>query len=163
MKNVPALMLAVSLFFPSVAWADDPLETPPEEAAPLERPSSSGVGYLVAGGIFTGLGVLNLVTAPLCKTSAIAPSIQDGCLIASLALGGTFFVIGVPLLIVGGVKRGKYKAWKAQNAMSPAWPGPWGAPRDTSSSDWTFGAPAPAGVGFSLAKDGGMLTLGGQF
>jgi hypothetical protein len=162
MKSIAAVVLAFSLSASSLAYAQEPDAPPPpappaaEPAAPVvlpaaapapppppmrtaqpapqaswaEPPASRGVGYFVTGGIFTGLGVLNLATSPLAQTDVVR--------IASLAVGGTLLAIGVPLLIVGGVKRSKYNDWKANH-------------------------PVAAGFGFSTANGGGSLTFNGQF
>lgn len=163
MKNLGAVVLAFSFSASSIAQASEspapaPMAPPaaiqapppappspramvhPEAPAELaeERPSS-GIGYLVTGGIFTGIGALNLLTAPICTTDLIPNSdTQKTCLIASLAIGGTFLAIGVPLLIVGGSKRSTYKQWKADH-------------------------PVAGGFGFSAANGGGGLTFGGRF
>lgn len=160
MKTLLATVLALSVFAPAIALADEspapappppvvqspaPEPPPPASAAAPEYPSdldgprpSSGVGYLAAGGVFTGIGALNLLTAPICKTDLIPNhDTQDACLIASLVVGGTFLVIGVPLLIVGGSKRSTFKQWKAAH-------------------------PVATGFGFTTASGGGMLTFGGQ-
>ena len=153
-------LVALSISAPAIAFADEPpapappppvvqslspAPPPPAGATAPEYPSyldtapkSSGVGYLAAGGVFTGIGALNLLTAPICKTDLIPNhDTQDACLIASLVVGGTFLVIGVPLLIVGASKRSTFKQWKAAN-------------------------PIASGFGFTTASGGGMLTFGGQ-
>jgi len=43
-------------------------QPPPMSATP---PPSRGTGYIVTGSIFLGIGVINLVTAPICMTDAI--------------------------------------------------------------------------------------------
>jgi hypothetical protein len=161
MKILIVSLLALAVSAPAIALADEPSPPPPpprvvQSLSPAPAPAagttapeypsvvdsprpSSGVGYLAAGGVFTGIGALNLLTAPICKTDLIPDrDTQNACLIASLVLGGTFFVIGVPLLIVGSSKRSTYKQWKAAN-------------------------PVASGLGFTTAKAGGMLTFSGQF
>jgi hypothetical protein len=160
MKSLLAALLALAVSAPTLALADEsaapappprvvqslsPAPPSPSGATAPEYPSdtelarpSSGVGYLAAGGVFTGIGALNLLTAPICKTDLIPDhDTQDACLIASLVVGGTFFVIGVPLLIVGSSKRTTFKQWKAAH-------------------------PIATGFGFTTASGGGMLTFGGQ-
>ena len=82
---------------------------------PPPRAPSTGVGHLVTGGIFLGLGVLNLVTAPICRTDAVEKDMQDPCLFASLGVGGLFVAVGTPLLIIGTSKRRTYKEWRRQH------------------------------------------------
>jgi hypothetical protein len=119
-----------------------PVEAPPPaeslpDTPPDERPSR-GVGLLVAGGIFTGLGAVNLLTAPICKTDLVGNrDTQNTCFVASLVAGGTLLAIGLPLLIVGGVKRSHFKAWQANHPLS--------------------------GLAFSPAGGGGSLTFVGRF
>lgn len=157
MKNLTAFALALALTAPGLAQAEESLPPPPPAAAspappPLavssveanetsesDTPPSRGVGLLVAGGIFTGIGAINLLTSPICKTDLVGNrATQDACFTASLVLGGTFLAIGVPMLVVGGVKRSKFKRWQAEH-------------------------PLAAGLGFSPATGGGAITLGGQF
>ena len=115
MNKIALAALALALSVPSLASAQETAaELPPAEA---ERPPSSGVGLLVAGGIFSGLGALNFATAPLCSSlTSLGPSGQQGCLDASLILGGVFLATGIPLLVVGGVRRHAYNEWKASHA-----------------------------------------------
>ena len=111
---------------------------PAAPEAPEEAPSS-GIGLMVTGGILMGVGALNLASSAICKTDAVARSIQDGCFIGSLALGGTLFTVGVPLLIVGAVKRSTYKEWLTHH------------PEEDGA------------LGFSVASGGGALTFRGRF
>jgi hypothetical protein len=135
----PPAMAPMAPLPPPNTMAQSDGSVPPDQELPSDSKPSSGIGFLVTGGIFTGIGALNLLTAPLCTTDFLIPnrSAQQGCLIASLAIGGTFAAIGVPLLIVGGVKRSAYKKWKADNPMV-------------------------GGLGFSTVAGGGMLTFGGE-
>jgi len=86
----------------------------------IEEPPSSGLGPLVAGIALTALGVVNLGTSPLCFSSLIDSSISEGCFVASMVLGGVFLAVGIPLLVVGGVKRRRFKDWQRQRAWMPA-------------------------------------------
>lgn len=129
-----AALGAAMVITSSVAQAQDDfgtghvtdLDRPPPEAAPgaraedgasfaqkaaIDKPPS-GVGLLVAGGILTGIGVTNLATSPICKTSLVDHSAQDPCLAGSLIVGGTLTLVGVPLLIVGASQRSRYNEWK---------------------------------------------------
>lgn len=164
MKTLSALVLAFTLAVPAVAHAQDPAPTPLAAPAPPPPPSatqplppvqappqaeslpdappneqpSRGVGLLVAGGIFTGVGALNLLTAPICKTDLVGDrDTQNTCFVTSLVAGGTLLVVGIPLLIVGSVKRSHFKKWQADHPLS--------------------------GLGFSPAGGGGSLTFVGRF
>lgn len=59
------------------------------------------IGFTVAGGILTGLGVVNLATSALCTTDLILEDDRDTCLIAALSVGGIMTAVGLPLLIAG--------------------------------------------------------------
>ena len=143
MNKIAAAVVALALSAPSFAWAQGTSpELPPPEAPPPtttdERPST-GLAYLITGGVFTGLGAVNLATAPLCTTlSSLSDSGERACLDASLIVGGIFLATGIPLLVVGGIKRSAYKEWKANH--------PWAA-----------------GLGISTARSGGMLTWRAAF
>jgi hypothetical protein len=108
LRAVPviAVILALLLASPSMALADT-------EGTDVEPPS--GTGLIVAGAIFTGLGGLNLITSPLCMTDAVDSGTQKPCLYASLAVGGVFAVIGIPMLAVGAHKRAILKEWKERH------------------------------------------------
>ena len=91
---------------------DDDVEPAPVAWRP-DRPPS-GVGFLVSGGILTGLGVLNAAASPVCKTDLVREDMQDECLITSLATGGVMLAVGIPLLVVGAAKRSKLIEWQEQ-------------------------------------------------
>jgi hypothetical protein len=111
MRRVLIVLGIVGAF--NTAWAQTGL---PSQAYVLPpEPPSNGVGYIITGSIFLGLGVLNLATAPLCKTDAVAEDMQDTCLYASLGVGGAFVAVGTPLLIVGIGKRSTYNEWRRQH------------------------------------------------
>lgn len=69
------------------------------------RRSSSGLGLRIAGAIFVAYGVLNLVTTPICRSDSVAEDIQTTCIAASVGVGGTALLIGIPMLVVGRKKR----------------------------------------------------------
>lgn len=87
-----------------------------------EPPPSSGAGYIIAGAILLGVGVLNLITAPICTVDDVIrdPDTQDACLYASLIVGGTFVAVGTPLLIVGIGKRREYNRWRMRHPVMAA-------------------------------------------
>jgi hypothetical protein len=130
MKLVTAIaFVTVSSFALPALTQDQPPPPPPMAPPPIvavpppggeyaDAPSN-GVGYLITGGIFTGLGVINLATAPICKADTqFTRDTQNACLIGSLAVGGTFLAVGVPLLIVGAGKRSTYNAWRAEHPIA---------------------------------------------
>jgi hypothetical protein len=112
MKAPLAALIAVAVTLASApALAQDP-----ETAVPAGKPPSTGIGMIVTGSILTGLGAVNLITAPICKTSAIPdPTSQDVCLGTSLVLGGAFAAVGIPLLLVGVNRHNRYVEWKRQH------------------------------------------------
>ncbi|MBN8226834.1 hypothetical protein JYK02_04845 [Corallococcus macrosporus] len=79
------------------------------------RPPPTGTGMLVTGSIMTGVGAVNLLTSPLCKTSMVPRDTQDVCLGTSLVLGGVLTAVGVPLLLVGVSRHNDYVEWKRQH------------------------------------------------
>jgi len=99
-----AALLLVSLV-PARSWADGP------EAPVSERPSS-GVGLLVTGGIFMGIGALNLATSPLCTTSLIRSDLRDTCLGLSIGIGAGFVLASIPMLVMGANARAHYNEWR---------------------------------------------------
>ncbi len=81
-----------------------------------EPPPSSGLGLVISGSVLTGLGALNMATSPICLVdSLVRDDIETACVAACMIVGGTMFAVGLPLLIVGVVKRGKYKEWREQH------------------------------------------------
>ena len=77
-----------------------------------------GLGLLITGAALTGVGALNLATAPLCKTSIVRSGIQDACFDASLVFGGALAVVGLPLLIVGATQRSTFNEWKRAHPIA---------------------------------------------
>jgi hypothetical protein len=91
------------------------VEPPPPLGGP---PPPSGLGLIITGGIFTGIGAVNLLTSPICKSSFVDPSISDVCLGVSLGIGGAFVAIGIPMLVVGTSRRSEYLEWRRRNAAA---------------------------------------------
>jgi hypothetical protein len=141
---VATVVVAVQLGFGAAAAAEEPTD-PAEPALELkldpgypglklaqagygqpvyiaEPPPSSGTGLIVAGSILLGIGVLNLITAPICTVDDVIrdPDTQDACLYASLIVGGAFVAVGTPLLVVGIKKRRAYKEWRMRHPVMAA-------------------------------------------
>jgi hypothetical protein len=124
-----AFVAVVRSLAPRLAFAQDapPPAAPPAPPPPMMVPApvfapagpapSTGVAFIVVGSVFTGIGALNLITAPICETSVIPRATQGLCLGASLVFAGITLAIGVPLLAVGVSKRGKYKEWKESHGV----------------------------------------------
>lgn len=79
------------------------------------KPPPTGTGMLVTGSILTGVGAVNLLSSPLCKTSLIPSDTQDVCLGSSLVIGGVFAAVGIPLLLVGISRHNNYVEWKREH------------------------------------------------
>jgi hypothetical protein len=111
-----AALLTLPLSLSSgVAFAQDD-EAPPA-ASRAERPST-GIGLLVTGGIFTGIGGLNLLTAPLCTTNLVTSDLQSVCLTASLVVAGVGLAVGIPLMVIGANQRAEYNEWKKAHPVA---------------------------------------------
>jgi hypothetical protein len=94
------------------------ISTASSAAAQDGPPPPSGLGLIITGSVFTGIGAVNLITSPICKSSIIDPSISDVCLGVSLGIGGTFVAIGIPMLVVGANRRSEYLEWRRRNAAA---------------------------------------------
>ena len=95
------------------------------QAGDLDEPRPpSGLGATITGAILTGVGGLNLATAPVCHSSTyeelVGSTGADACLATSLVLGVGGLGAGIPLWITGARKYKKYKAWKADRSLSMA-------------------------------------------
>jgi hypothetical protein len=84
---------------------------PPAPATPAAPPPSSGLAWLVVGGLATAGGIGNLATSPLCELHAIRLSARTPCLGMSLAFGAGLLALGIPLLVVGSGKRSAWMDW----------------------------------------------------
>jgi hypothetical protein len=88
------LLAIVLLLLPSVALAEDD-----------ERPAPpTGTPWLVAGGVATGAGVVNLIGAPLCYAT-LPDAHHVPCAATSVVFGLLGVGVGIPLLVVGAQKR----------------------------------------------------------
>ena len=80
-----------------------------------DRPTSNGLGLTIAGGIVTGIGAINMAVSPIYRTDfyveANGQRRADITFYTSLIGGGIILAVGVPMLIVGLVRRANYNAW----------------------------------------------------
>lgn len=83
---------------------------PPQTQTMSMRPPARGTAPLIVGGIFTGLGGLDILSGAL-----ITAANSDGPGPIVLAIGGAEVLTGVILLTVGSVQRSHYKEWKRQH------------------------------------------------
>lgn len=119
MKNLilPALLfgLLLAVLSPASASAQEPgYEMPPPPAGASygsERPKS-GIGGIVMGAVGLGLGGINLATIPVCYASFYPANATDLCVIMSVSVGSVLVAVGIPSLIVGKIRRNRYKEWK---------------------------------------------------
>ncbi len=100
-----------------VSRALSPTATAGSSTVPMGKAPPSGLGQRITGGIFMGIGLVNFLTAPICMSDMVQEEIQEDCLKASLAVGGIFLVIGIPLVASGSAKKRRLLEWRAnQNA-----------------------------------------------
>jgi hypothetical protein len=71
---------------------------------------------LVTGAILTGIGTVALALTSTCEDDSDPEGCRAAMLLVSLATLGP----GIPLFIVGMVRRSKHKAWEAQYHPSRA-------------------------------------------
>ncbi len=86
------------------------------------RPPSKGTGFLVTGVVLTAVGVVTVIGTPsICKNgsgTATTGKSTEGCERFGYILGATFGAVGIPLMIVGIVKRSSYNAWLAEHPVA---------------------------------------------
>ena len=99
-------------------------QPPPTQYQPVQQPTpqapppsysprpSTGLGPLISGSIFLGIGALNMLFTPVCVLSDLPDDTKNRCLATSLVGGGIFVAVGIPLVVVGAVKRRRYKEWR---------------------------------------------------
>jgi hypothetical protein len=109
MKKTVVLLCAAALAASTgVAQAQGFDEPPP--------PPPSGVGLIVTGAIFTGIGGVNLITSPICL--AADGGTRTLCLGVSLGIGIGATIIGIPMLAVGVSRRKAYVEWKRRGGVA---------------------------------------------
>ncbi|APR87453.1 hypothetical protein A7982_12802 [Minicystis rosea] len=123
-KPFVALAFAAATIAPSVAHAQQaygappPLPPPPPGYAFPGEPPSNGLGLIITGSIFTGIGGINLLTSPICTSSAlISRSSRTPCLALSLGVGIGFLAAGIPMLVVGVGRRNAFRQWKQEHGI----------------------------------------------
>ena len=119
MRSSVALLLSASLLSTSPARAEP--SGKPLAASPSERPSK-GTGFLIAGTVLTGLGAVTVIATPsICKTGSGAATTGKstaGCERFGYIFGASLAVVGIPLMVVGLVKRSNYNAWLAEHPVA---------------------------------------------
>jgi hypothetical protein len=93
--------------------------------APAYRPPSNGIGAIVAGSIFLGVGLVFIgVSVPLwgdacganhtCLNNIASPDYSTAAGAVTLdVLGSVFFVLGAVLLPIGIVQASRYGRWRS--------------------------------------------------
>jgi MFS family permease len=98
----------VALLSPSTAFAhDDGPEVSKGAVKVMEyrepdpdEPATTGVAFLITGGVFGGVGALSLATAPVC-TLDFAESDRGLCLGLTAGAGGVSMAFGIALIAAG--------------------------------------------------------------
>lgn len=74
---------------------------------------SSGTGLTIAGGIVSGASVFSFIAAPICKLDGrnLSRTAENVCIGVYVGLGIVQLSVGLPMLIVGLVRRSKFKKW----------------------------------------------------
>lgn len=83
---------------------------------PAEPPS--GLPWLIAGGVSTAGGVVNLVGAPLCMATLPQPQ-RMPCAATSVGFGLAFLGAGIPLLVLGAGERQTWQSWYDRVTVAP--------------------------------------------
>lgn len=121
MRAAVALLVSISLLLSAAAPARAEPPTSRSAAEPTERPSK-GTGFLIAGVVLTGLGAVTVITTPsICKTgtgTATTGKSTAGCERFGYIFGASLAVVGIPLMVVGLVKRSNYNAWLAEHPVA---------------------------------------------
>jgi hypothetical protein len=115
MKKTIAVLAVAALSTAARSGHAQQVVGPPVYGTP---PPPSGTGLIITGSIFTAIGGVNLLTAPICVTGAVSPDLQTVCLGAALGIGITFVVVGIPMLVVGVSRRNAYREWKRSGGFA---------------------------------------------
>jgi hypothetical protein len=117
-------ILLIALLLPEQGAAQAALENevPPPVAARFGSYGKppSGIGGIVMGAVGLGLGGINLATIPVCYASFYPAEAKDLCVWASVGVGSALVAVGIPSLIVGIIRRKRYKAWRQQRVLNGA-------------------------------------------
>lgn len=110
-----SLLLPIDCAAQSALEKEVPPPPVPEQYASHARPPS-GIGGIVLGAVGLGLGGLNLVTIPVCFADFYPAEATDLCVALSAGVGAALVAVGIPSLIVGKIRRKRYKEWRRQQA-----------------------------------------------
>ena len=91
------------------------------QAEERARPPSKGTGLLITGSVLLGVGLVTVISTPsICRngTGAATTGVStSGCNNVGYVFGAAFGAVGLPLMIVGLVKRSNYNAWLADHPV----------------------------------------------
>lgn len=87
-------------------------------AAKREKEPPSGIGGLILGYGGIGLGALNLALIPVCSADFYPSDAEDLCVAFSIAYGVIGIGAGIPLAIMGHVRRARYLKWRDEHAQT---------------------------------------------
>jgi hypothetical protein len=83
---------------------------------------SSGLGLLIPGAIMTGVGALNLLSATICVADFYRDYVgrtgTTWCLIGSIGVGVGLLGAGIPMTIIGTMRRTEHKAWEERQRLA---------------------------------------------
>lgn len=94
-----------------------PLALAPAPPVSDVAPPSNGLALLLVGSGLLVAGVANVATSPLCLSSSIRVSAHTACLGTSLAFGVAFLGAGIPLVVVGALKRAAWVEWSRRGGV----------------------------------------------
>lgn len=127
MKLLPlALALAALCFAASTALAQPAAVAAPNNttlpplASDLDPPPPSGIGALVMGGVGIGLGTINLATIPVCTAEFYPSEATSVCIGMSIGIGVALLGVGIPSLVIGKLRRERYRAWRERHRAPTA-------------------------------------------
>jgi hypothetical protein len=118
-RLLPLCLVLLSLIVAcnAAAQASAEHEVPPPPVAEhysSGKPPPSGIGGIVLGAVGLGLGAINLASIPICHSSLYPANAADLCFGLSIGLGAALVGVGIPSLIVGIIRRKRYKEWRSQ-------------------------------------------------
>ncbi|MBK6463291.1 MAG: hypothetical protein IPF92_20135 [Myxococcales bacterium] len=121
MRSTVALVLSASLLSAAGPARAEPPRAGPPSAAAGERPSK-GTGFLVTGAVLMAVGAVTIIGTPsICAQgagTATTGKTSAGCERFGYIFGASIAVAGLPLVIVGMVKRSNYNAWLAEHPVA---------------------------------------------
>ena len=73
---------------------------------------SNGTGLLIAGGVITGVSLIFFSSAAICQIDDNRPEReQNVCTAIQASIGAVALAVGVPMLVIGVVRRTAFQEW----------------------------------------------------